>query len=117
MLKFMELITPLLPIYILSLLLAEFFPNFNSFIPIEFKCGLIYNLLYRCFRICSNFSKFHDELCILKCILSKNGYPEKVLDLCIKIFLNKIHRENKIVVDTVAKKDVYFTLPFYILKN
>ena len=43
------------------------------------------------------------------CIISKNGYR---LKFCIKIVLNKIHREKQIVVDTVAYKDVYLTLPF-----
>ena len=62
-------------------------------------------------RGCSSYSRFHMEVSFLKNILSKNGYPSNVVDSCIKLFLNKLHRP-KLEVCTVPKKVVIFILPF-----
>ena len=42
------------------------YTNFNSFIPNEYKCGLINTLLFRGFNICSSYEKFHQEVVVLK---------------------------------------------------
>ena len=34
-----------------------------------YKFGMVYTLVYRCFRICSNWTQFHTELTFLKGIL------------------------------------------------
>ena len=52
---------------------------------------MIYTLVYRCFRICSNWTQFHTELIFLKGIFQKNGYPENFIDKCFKKFLNNVH--------------------------
>ena len=62
------------------------FTNFTSFLPIYFKHGLIYSLLFRSFRICSDFSRFHAEVDNIKKILSRNSYPNSVIDFCIRTF-------------------------------
>ena len=41
------------------------FTNFDSYIPLSYKSGLISSLLYRAFKLCSNFEIFHREI-ILK---------------------------------------------------
>ena len=87
------------------------FTNFNSFIPTAYKHGLIYSLLFRCFRICSSFSKFHDEIVILREIFDRNDYPCNVIDFCVRNFLAKIHRP-KVEVFTVPKRDINILLPF-----
>ena len=46
--------------------------NFESYIPMHFKHGLIFTLLHRCYSICSDFSKFHHEVTNLKNTLSKS---------------------------------------------
>ena len=77
--------------------------NSNSnFLPLVYKFGMVYTLVYRYFRICSNWTQFHTELTLLKGIFRKNGYPEKFIDKCFKKFLNDIHlvKEN---VPTVEK--------------
>ena len=87
------------------------FTNFNSFIPTVYKHGLIYSLLFRCFRICSDYGRFHDEIVILKDIFDKNDYPCNVVNFCIRTFLTKIHRP-KVEVCTVPKREINILLPF-----
>ena len=49
------------------------YTNFSSFIPSEYKFGLPYTLLHRCFNLVSDMSRFHLEVDKLKEILLKNG--------------------------------------------
>ena len=87
------------------------FTNFDSFIPLSFKRGLIYSLLNRYFRICSSYHIFHSEVLKLKEFFVNNGYPVALFDRCLSIFLDKIFSPpiNNI---TVPKRVVYFHLPF-----
>ena len=64
------------------------YSNFDSFIYDQYKIGLIFTLLFRTFSIVSDFSRFHTEVRHLKDILRKNGFPMKLVDNCIKTFLN-----------------------------
>ena len=87
------------------------YTNFKSFIPIGYKFGLVKTLLFRCFSLVSDFSKFHIEIEFLKKVLARNGYPCGLIDSCVRSFLEKLHRP-KLVISTVAKKDVRIVLPF-----
>ena len=49
------------------------FTNFESFIPNSYKYDLIFTLLQRAFKLCSNFELFHQEIENLKNIFRKNG--------------------------------------------
>ena len=62
------------------------YSNFESFLPSVYKFGMIYTLVCRCFRICSNWTQFHIELTFLKGIFQKNGYPENLLANVLKSF-------------------------------
>ena len=42
------------------------FTNFDSYIPLSYKSGLISSLLYRAFKLCSNFDIFQQEIIFLK---------------------------------------------------
>ena len=66
------------------------YTNFISFIPLEYKFGLVHTLLNRCFNLSSDFLKFHHEVDKLKKILSRNAYQQKFLDNCIQKFVNNI---------------------------
>ena len=68
-------------------------------------------MLFRCFSICSYYEKFHEEIVKLKEILRRNVYPEKVLDRCIKNFLNKLHL-TKVVELTTDRKELILVLPY-----
>ena len=72
---------------------------------------MVYTLVYRCFRISSNWTQFHTELTFLKGMFRKNGYPENFIDKCFKKFLNNVHlvKEN---VPTVEKKRLLLVLPY-----
>ena len=72
---------------------------------------MIFTLLFRTFSIVSDFSRFHSEVCNLKEILKKSAFPIKLIDNCIKIFLNKKFIETP-VMTTVEKKDLLIVLPF-----
>ena len=47
--------------------------HFDSFLLSTHKFGTVYILAYRCFRICSNWTKLHTELLFLKQIFLKSG--------------------------------------------
>ena len=66
---------------------------------------MVYTLVYRCFRICSNWTQFHIELTFLTGIFQGNGYPANFIDKSFKNFLNNIHLV-KGNVPTVKKKNV-----------
>ena len=83
----------------------------SSFIPLEYKFGLAYTLLYRCFNLVSDMSKFHLEVAKLKEILLKNGYLRKIIDACVFKFLNKAFQPKPVTL-TVPKKQIFIVLPF-----
>ena len=79
------------------------FTNFDSFIPLSYKTGLIWSLLYRAFSLCSSFELFHQELLKLKDIFKRNGYPTSFIDNCVKRFLDNVFIEKKNFFDCVYK--------------
>ena len=87
------------------------YSNFNSFIYDQYKIGLIFTLLFRTFSIVSDFSRFHTEVNHLKDILRKNAFPIKLVDNCIKTFLNKKFLHTPVAL-TVDKKELSITLPY-----
>ena len=56
--------------------------------------------------------RFHLEVCHLKEILKKNAFPIKLIDSCIKNFLNKGLNEKPATL-TAEKKDLVIVLPFF----
>ena len=90
---------------------SKVYSNFNSFISEEYKVGLIFTLLFRTFSIVSDFSGFHSELCHLKEVLKKNAFSIKLIDSCIKNFLNKRLTEKPVTL-TAEKNDLVIVLPF-----
>ena len=79
------------------------YTHFNIFLPRIYKVGMIYTLAYQCFKICSDWAKFHEELNFLKHLFLKNGYRLSFIDKCFEIVINKfvIKRPQ---VTTVEKK-------------
>ena len=51
------------------------YTHFEIFLSTVYKFGMIYILAYCCFKICSDWTKFHEELSFMKQIFLKNGYP------------------------------------------
>ena len=88
------------------------FTNFDSFIPMMYKKGLLFSLISRYFNIaCPSYISFQSEMENFKKTFSSNGYPKALIDSCIKTFLDRIYN-TKDKVHTCSKKIVYFCLPF-----
>ena len=87
------------------------FTNFDSFIPMLYKKGLLFSVISRYFNICSSFVFFHSEMEKFKKTFSLNGYPATLIDSCIKSFLDKMYNSRD-KVHTYSKKIIYFCLPF-----
>ena len=87
------------------------YTHFDSFLPSSNKIGLLHTLSYRCFRICSDWTKFHQELVKLIDVFKNNGYPENFINICFKVFLdNKYGVREKVI--TVPKKTLFLVLPY-----
>ena len=86
--------------------------NHKSYLPNEYKHGLIFTLLYRAFRICSDYDKLHVEIEALKKIWQKNNYPLHVIDKCIYKFLDKLFTKPLRNRDVSAKKEVIISLMY-----
>ena len=69
--------------------------NYNSFLPRDYKRGLISTLLHRAYTICSDYNKLHQEIGRLKAIWQKNSFPLSFIDRCIKKFLDKLFVKKK----------------------
>ena len=87
------------------------FTNFDSFIPISYKHGLVNTLIFHCFKIFSSYEKLHNEIVYLKGIFKCKWYSNDFVGLCIKRFFDKLYITNKIY-QTVEKKQLFIILPF-----
>ena len=56
------------------------YTHFDSFLRSTYKFATVCTLAYRCFRICSSWTKLHNELVCLKKTFVKNGYPEDFIN-------------------------------------
>ena len=82
-----------------------------SFIPFEYKKGLVMTLLHCYFSNCSCFASFTSQLVSFKKTFLLNIYPISFVDNCIQSFLNKIHSPAS-KVSLAPRKILYFCLPF-----
>ena len=62
------------------------YTHFDSLLPSSNKIGFLHTLLYKFFRICSDWTKFHLELVKLTDVFKNNGYPENLLIIVLKCF-------------------------------
>ena len=89
-----------------NLPLVEFVHIFTIYL----KVCVWYTLAYRCLRICSSWTKLHNELVCLKEIFLKNGYPENFINV-LKKFMDNIHVVKETTL-TVEKKPLVLVLPY-----
>ena len=73
--------------------------------------GMVYTQAYGCFKICSDWTKFHEELSFLKQVFLKNGYPLSFIDNCFKTFVDKLFIKRPQLI-TVEKKTLFLSLPY-----
>ena len=72
---------------------------------------MVYTLAYRCFQICSDWTKFHEELSFLKQVFLKNGYSLSFIENCFKASVDKLFIKRPQFL-TVEKKNLFFSLPY-----
>ena len=72
---------------------------------------MVYTLVYRCFKICSDWIKFHEEISFLKQGFLKNRYPLSFIDNCFKTFVDKLLIKRPQLA-TVEKKTLFLSLPY-----
>ena len=68
---------------------------------------MVYTLIYRYFKICSDWAKFHEELSFLKQVFSKNGSPLSFIDNCFKTIVDKLFIK-RLQLTTVEKETLAF---------
>ena len=83
------------------------YTNFHSFLPENYKTGLVLTLLFRIYTACSDWSKIHAEIIKLRNIMLRNNYPSS-----FKLFVNRLFLAKRIAVPTVPGKVISFTIPF-----
>lgn len=70
--------------------------NLESFLPIKFKKGLIYTLLFSYFNLCLSYFTFRNKLQKFKSFLKQNGYPDQIVDHHFRTFLNKVFQHQSL---------------------
>ena len=88
------------------------YSNFHSFIPREYKTGLLRTLLHRAYVISSSYINFHDEITKLKDIWIKNSFPVYFIDKAVKKFLNILFIKRQREKLKSDKKEVTMILPY-----
>ena len=90
------------------------FTNFDSFIPVSYKHGLVNTLIFRCLKNCSCYEKLHNEIVYLKKIFKRNRYLNDFVDLCIKKFFDKLYITKKIY-QTIEKKQLMIIFHIWVI--
>ena len=87
--------------------------NFKSFVPFQYKIGLVKTLVDRIFRINNSWIGFDRDLKDLVKVLGRNCFPMWIIDKTIKSYLNKkIIHEEKAIENVEAQEIRYFKLPY-----
>jgi hypothetical protein len=87
------------------------FMNYNSFLFGDYKINLIQCLLYRSFKICSNFNLLRSEVGYTTRLLQQNQFPLSTIQSTIKKWFDKqLSLAPKVA--TVPRRLIYFSLPY-----
>ena len=81
------------------------FTNSESFLPTVYTFGMVYTLAYHCFVICSDWTKFHEELSLLKQVFLKKREPLSFITFVNKLFITRPQLAK------VEKKTFFLLLP------
>ena len=90
------------------------FTNFNSFIPMTYKKGLLLSLISRYFNICSSYQSFHCELQNLKQVFSRKVIQSLLLITALGLFSTKYFRLNHLFIPALKR---FFSFAFHTLVN
>ena len=79
------------------------FTNFDSFILISYKHGLVNTLLFPCFQVYSSYEKLQNEIVYFNKIFKNNRNPNDFVDVCIKFFSDKLYITKKKIIKWLRK--------------
>ena len=85
--------------------------NFKSFTSFSYKISLIKWVIDRSFKICNNWTSFHNDIENIKSNLIKNAYPPFLIDKIIKKYLNYKFSCNP---NQLKDKSMFITLNYHI---
>ena len=85
--------------------------SFFSFSPLIYKINSIRTLIFRAYNICSNMTSLSKEFSFLVRYFNANGFPKCLIYSHIQKFINKLQNQRP-VVQTVNRKDMYLSLPY-----
>ena len=88
------------------------YTHYTSYLPDVYKESLVSTLLYRAYRICTNWNEIHKETIQIKQIMTKNGYPENLLDKLISSFYRKMCTETSKAAEDDSENSIQLVLPF-----
>ena len=88
------------------------YSKFSSFIPTQYKTGLIRTLLHRIFNISSSYQIMTEEIDKLKDVLIKNEYPKGLIDKTVSDFFNKKYSDPVATELTCSKLTYNMILPY-----
>ena len=97
-------------------MLIGVYTNFISFVPLEYKFGLVHTLSNHCFNLSSDFLKFHHEVDKLKKISLKYANPQKFIDKSIQKFLSNLFIQRP-QVPIIPKKELTIILWYFMVSN
>ena len=85
--------------------------KWDSYVPRQFKLGLVKCLINRAWRICSSEELFNKEVTFIKQVLSANGYPRNFVTNCVNKFRIQMNKDEPPVFGP-KKKEIVIKLPF-----
>ena len=65
--------------------------------------GTLFTLAYRCFQVCSSWTRLNSDLLFLKQIFLENGCHEHLMNTCFERFMDNLHLVKETTL-TVEKK-------------
>lgn len=83
-----------------------------SYCSYIFKINSIKTLIFRSYKICSDYFSFHDELNFLLKYFRNNGYTSSMVHKQINIFLSRMY-DNSSIANITHDKTLYFSFPFF----
>ena len=87
--------------------------RWGSFVPKQYKIGLVKCFIHRAWHICSRSEHFSQEMDFVKSVLMKNGYPQNFRNSLFKKFLQSKYRADiKYPVFGPQNKSIYISLPY-----
>ena len=106
----------------LKKIFSGIYSKFNGHLESEYKKSFLHTLVYRAYKVCSNYTNLHQKIVYLKSAWQKNSLPLFFIGKCVHKFLNSLFLKRHHLKLSSEKKEVITSLQFlgncpYKLKN